>query len=1543
MADDIVTRLVVQGGPFFINTLGEAALAQQRLIDIVSRAAALPPTTVAENMITASKAVQNADKATEGFIETLRDASPEFEKIINLIARQTKALAENARVVEQTAEQNKKLAEQAAAFAKTIPTGRQTGLVQQAGGFEQQTRNFGTSPANLANVRANFAQTQQAQFINQLVTQQQLADEKLVRGTRIREERRTAIVRQAFNERVKISEDAAQRELAKQKIATGTDFFSQRTGVPSTQLTGFNNVASATSQVTEKTRGMNQAIGETDQVTQKATKSQFTYLGLLSAIHAASFLATGRTFTLLGSFVTLGAAFTRINLAAGLVGLAIGGLLGIFNAVNTALQRIQQVALSAATGFLQLGTVVATAFAAATAASTRLASGVEDTFAEIVAFGEPVAGQLEILDEKISQIARTFGESASDVGTAASQYIRAGGSIAQAIGENAVEAVTKLQVASRGELVPRDAARGIVVLTNAFGAAGVTADKAADIFVGVAQKSALSFSEVFQAFQQAAPQAANIGIPIEELAATIAVLANNGLRGQVAGTGFKQVLIDLVHPSKQARDKLQEYNISLFDTNEKLRPLPVVFAELKRAFGDQAEQLEKTGDASRAQAIAAIFGARANLAASIIARTGAEAFEEMQIALEGVSATDVANILLAPTSAQLRIAKTNVEELARSFGGPLNVAVGAIISQFNSLIQTVDRVHFERAGASLIAVATGQGFGPIIESIDELAASQPILAQFFESLLDAALTARNAFVNLFIPAIQEAGDIIGAAFATVDVSGTFTSISRAIIAVTSAASRFVVFFAQVISDLIIGNTRGQELRTTIAGLVTSIGTTFVGALVATVGPMLVVIKLLENMGRTALQAMNLVNRAINAATASEAVKGSIEQFGTLNKAIIGTEDALKNTNTQWRNVDRTIRDFQDQDILVPRELLRERAALQEEADILEERLQQIRDFKANAARQEIEPFSLGGVRNALEGELPEFFTNLARHVREGEELIARSSIEHEPSLPGFLPGAADKGEDFERTARTIRDLARDTNREIDNLIEDTLNKDEELSRETVRKIADTFSELERQIDKIGEDVIERKNDILENIQDQRIDRQFQENLTNVIDSSERKYQGFIQRRDLLEQQGLAAHKRVNQLRIQDDDKVLSLVQRNTEREFQLGQSLQDRAFQRSQQTESRALTKRQQREEEALQEQLQRESTARDEQRRLAEAKTPEERQQVQLDINRTRQDTQFQEGQETRLKNLRDKHERESLAFSQQQEDQAFQFRLQQQLNEFNFRLLLETKFQQIKRGLEEKEITRENQEAVDLLNRNIQRATIEADRQRIVRIEQQRILDAYQDNTVVPRQFARIDREATKRRRELGTNTIRQIFQALQQADEQRAQNLTQADRQLRTIQQRALERGETLTEQLGRTPVELTDSLDQIVGRLLLTRELFAQNQEEALEFFGILQSGTIGNIANRLPGSDTTAPVRNLPLQGTFLLPENLNIQGANALQLAMPTDFGRILSTGIATGLRLAGVTTDQSRPNQVIIQGNAFSTDDLWRQVNQFLYGQARR
>ncbi|MBG6242235.1 MAG: phage tail tape measure protein [Candidatus Symbiopectobacterium sp. Dall1.0] len=83
-----------------------------------------------------------------------------------------------------------------------------------------------------------------------------------------------------------------------------------------------------------------------------------------------------------------------------------------------------------------------------------------------------------------------------------------------------------------------------------------------------------------EAMTYAGVGAEKLGIGIEETAAMVGMLAQQGIRGSMAGTGLRASLSRLASPVGRAKDSLKELGVSVADSAGKMRPIGDVLTDL---------------------------------------------------------------------------------------------------------------------------------------------------------------------------------------------------------------------------------------------------------------------------------------------------------------------------------------------------------------------------------------------------------------------------------------------------------------------------------------------------------------------------------------------------------------------------------------------------------------------------------------------------------------------------------------------------------------------------------------------------------------------------------------------------------------------------------------------------------------------------------------------------------------------------------------------------------------------------------------------------
>lgn len=152
-----------------------------------------------------------------------------------------------------------------------------------------------------------------------------------------------------------------------------------------------------------------------------------------------------------------------------------------------------------------------------------------------------------------------------------------------------------LDLAASGQLEVARAAEITATTLKQFGLAGSEAGRVADVLSAGAGKALGSVEDLAQAMKFAGPIAGVMGISLEDVTATLALFADQGIVGEQAGTAFRGMLASLQNPSAAAKKRLDELGITLYDLQTgAFVGMESVVAQLNSSLGGVDDQTRDT-------------------------------------------------------------------------------------------------------------------------------------------------------------------------------------------------------------------------------------------------------------------------------------------------------------------------------------------------------------------------------------------------------------------------------------------------------------------------------------------------------------------------------------------------------------------------------------------------------------------------------------------------------------------------------------------------------------------------------------------------------------------------------------------------------------------------------------------------------------------------------------------------------------------------------------------------------------------------------------
>lgn len=368
--------------------------------------------------------------------------------------------------------------------------------------------------------------------------------------------------------------------------------------------------------------------------------------------------------------------------------LKVGELFGSLNLDDGPFQRTLRAAGGGLVGMTKAAGVAAKASGVALAVSAGVAAvaigkigmGYQDSLNVFRAVSGANADQMRMVADRAKELGNDLtlpGVSAAGAAAAMTEMAKAGLSVEQSM----AAAKGVLQLAKAATVDEATAAQMTAAALNAFSLSGDQAVRVADLLAAAANSSMGEITDMGFAMSQSAPIFASAGVSIEDLTASIAMLANKGIHGSDAGTSLKTMLMSLQAPTGAAKDALDGLGVSIFNTDGSMRGYRDIVAGMSSA-------LAPLTDAQRAQAIETIFGSDAARAANIIFGQGVEAFDASREAVtKQGAAAEVAGAKAQGLSGAIEGVKSQLETMAISIYDEVSPALETLVRGFGSSVE----------------------------------------------------------------------------------------------------------------------------------------------------------------------------------------------------------------------------------------------------------------------------------------------------------------------------------------------------------------------------------------------------------------------------------------------------------------------------------------------------------------------------------------------------------------------------------------------------------------------------------------------------------------------------------------------------------------------------------------------------------------------------------------------------------------------------------------------------------------------------------------
>ena len=359
------------------------------------------------------------------------------------------------------------------------------------------------------------------------------------------------------------------------------------------------------------------------------------------------------------------------------------------------------------------------------AAAVKTAADFDSGMSKVAAISGATGDDLDALRDKALEMGAKTKFSASEAASAMEYMAMAGWKTEDMLG--GIEGIMSLAAAS-GE----DLATTSDIVTDALTAFGLSAQDSghfADILAAASSNANTNVRMMGETFKYCAPIAGALGFSAEDVAEAIGLMANAGIKSTQAGTALRTIMNNLSGEVKITGAALGEVTIATTNADGSMRDLSDILADCRGAFSQLSES-------ERAQAAEALVGKNAMSGFLALMNAAPQDIEKLSTAIDNCDGTaaQMAETMQDNLAGQLTILKSQLEELAISFGEMLMPAIRAIVSKIQAFVDKLNGMSESQRKAILTIGLIVAALGPLLVIIGTLISKVGVAMQGFVKL-----------------------------------------------------------------------------------------------------------------------------------------------------------------------------------------------------------------------------------------------------------------------------------------------------------------------------------------------------------------------------------------------------------------------------------------------------------------------------------------------------------------------------------------------------------------------------------------------------------------------------------------------------------------------------------------------------------------------------------------------------------------------------------------------------------------------------------------
>lgn len=372
-------------------------------------------------------------------------------------------------------------------------------------------------------------------------------------------------------------------------------------------------------------------------------------------------------------------------------------------------------------------------------AAVKTAADFDSAMSKVAAVSGAAGSDLESLRDKAREMGEKTKFSASEAAEAMNYMAMAGWKTEDML--SGIEGVMNLAAAS-GE----DLAATSDIVTDALTAFGLTAADSghfADILAAASSNANTNVSMMGETFKYCAPVAGALGFSAEDTAEAIGLMANAGIKSSQAGTALRTIMNNLSGDVKICGSAIGEVTVATTNADGSMRDLSDILADCRTAFAGLTES-------EKAQAAESLVGKNAMSGFLALMNAGEGDIEKLSSAIANCDGTaaGMAETMQDNLAGQLQILKSQLEELAISFGELLMPAVRMIVGWIQKFVDWLNSMDEGTRKVIVTIALVAAAIGPVLIIVGKVISAVGTIMTIIPKLAGVIGIVQKAFAAL---------------------------------------------------------------------------------------------------------------------------------------------------------------------------------------------------------------------------------------------------------------------------------------------------------------------------------------------------------------------------------------------------------------------------------------------------------------------------------------------------------------------------------------------------------------------------------------------------------------------------------------------------------------------------------------------------------------------------------------------------------------------------------------------------------------------------